>query len=199
MDVSDTIVAKSDQLNADDLLGGPITVEVIGVSRSDAKDQPLLVKIGGGHMPFKPCKTMRRVLVAAWGKDASQWRGRMLRLFRDDRVKWGGAAVGGVRISHMTHIAKDGLTLSLTETKGKKAAYTVEFLADQRPSGKATADLDGFLAENGLARADIDRWRKSEDKPLLDDLNADQVAQIAGWLAGDPKRLDPIRALIPKE
>ncbi|MEC4833257.1 PD-(D/E)XK nuclease-like domain-containing protein [Mycobacteroides chelonae] len=69
MDISETIVPKSDQLNAEDLLVGPKTVTIKGVSRGDA-DQPVkvaLVEFGDGR-PFKPCKSMRRVMVAAWGQ-----------------------------------------------------------------------------------------------------------------------------------
>lgn len=125
IDISDTIVAKSDQLNADDLIGGPITVKISGVNKISG-DQPIVIKYEGDNgRPFKPCKTVRRILVAAWGKDASQWGGRLMTLYCDQSVKWGGQPVGGIRISHLSHIDKE-LSLSLSETKGKKKPHIIK-------------------------------------------------------------------------
>lgn len=129
-DVSDTIVAKSDQLNADDLLAGPITVTITGVKRC-ADEQPVAVQISGGHQPWKPCKTMRRVLVSAWGKDGSQWVGKSLRLVRDASVIFGGKAVGGIRIEAMSHIPKR-IEMYLAESRGKKKLVTIDVLESQR-------------------------------------------------------------------
>ena len=61
-----TITAKSDQLNADDLVGGPITVKIEGVTVREDTEQPVTIRLSGGFRPWKPCKTERRVLVHAW-------------------------------------------------------------------------------------------------------------------------------------
>src|SRR5690606_25044456 len=99
VDISSTIIAKSDQLNADDLIGGPITVTITNVSLTESPDQPLTINYDGDNgRPYKPCKSMRRVLAAAWGNDGSKFIGRRVTLFRDPRVKWAGQEVGGVRI-----------------------------------------------------------------------------------------------------
>lgn len=120
--LADTIKPKSDQLNADDLLTGPITVTVADVNRGSA-DQPVAITING-HMPYKPCKTMRRVLVTAWGQNGKDWIGREMTLFCDPTVKWGGVALGGVRISHLSHI--DGpMNMMLTQSRGKKAQVVI--------------------------------------------------------------------------
>lgn len=127
MDISALIVAKSDQLNADDLVSGPITVQVLDVAVRTG-EQPVTVVIGGGHRPWKPSKTALRVLAKAWGKeDARAWIGKWLTLFRDDTVKWAGVAVGGIRVAAMSHIERR-IVLSLAETKGKKITHTVEIL-----------------------------------------------------------------------
>ena len=63
-----TIVPKSDQLNAEDLLTGPIVVTVQEVKQG-TDDQPVHIVIGDGRQPYKPCKTMRRVLIFVWGDD----------------------------------------------------------------------------------------------------------------------------------
>jgi hypothetical protein len=100
---------------------------VLDVKRATTADQPLEVRISGGYQPWKPCKTMRRVLVLAWGKDSTQWKGRSITLKRDPSVKWAGEAVGGIRIHAMSHIDRR-LEMSLTETRGKKKPFVVEKL-----------------------------------------------------------------------
>ena len=127
-DLRDTIIPKSDQLNSDDLLTGPINVTVTGVRRG-SRDQPVEVHIDGGHKPFKPCKSMRRLLIVAWGNDGAQWAGRSMTLFCDPEVKFGGVKMGGIRISHLSHIERE-LTLSLMVTRGKRKPYVVKKLAD---------------------------------------------------------------------
>lgn len=121
--LADTVTPKSDQLNADDLLTGPITVTVIDVKRG-SKDQPVNIVIDGGRQPYKPCKSMRRVLIQAWGTNGKDWIGRSMTLFCDPNVKFGGVALGGIRISHMSHI-NGTLNMMLTVTRGRKNQYIV--------------------------------------------------------------------------
>lgn len=193
LDVSAFIKAKSDQLNADDLVGGDITVQIREV-RKTGGEQPISIVIDGGHMPVKPSKTMLRVLCAAWGTDASKWAGRWMRLYRDSSVKWAGAAVGGIRVRALSHITEP-MTLSLAEAKGKKKAERVDVLRpdDCRTSGAASASLDGLLSDAGLTLDDVDRWRTSEGKGPVADLTGEQRAALAAWLAGNPARLDAVR------
>lgn len=131
-DVSDlrhTIVPKSDQLNADQLVGGPMTITVTRVSATKG-DQPVTINYEGDNgRPFKPCLTMRKVLVLAWGHDGNTWPGKSMRVYNDPAVTWGKEAVGGVRISHLSHIPKD-IKVSLAATKGKKVTYEIKKLAD---------------------------------------------------------------------
>lgn len=133
LDLSTTIAANSDQLGAEDFLAGPRLVTIDRVTKGTA-DQPVnihLTEFPG--RPFRPCKSMRRVLVAAWGKEAAAYTGRRLMLFNDPAVRFGGSAVGGVRISAMSDISSR-LTLALTVTRGKKAPYQVEPLPDLPPA-----------------------------------------------------------------
>lgn len=192
MDITDTLKAKSDQLNADDLIGGPITVQVEGVRRV-SDDQPLAIAISGGHMPFRPCKSMRRLIAAAWGVDARAWAGRWLTLYRDDSVKWGGVEVGGVRISHMSHLDEPVMHLKLSATRGKKASYEVRRLDAPTNAGTPTAKLEDLLADEGLTEADVDAWRASNGKGPVAELTSPQRAQFAAWLASNPGRVAEIR------
>lgn len=129
MDMTESIAPKSDQLNAEDLLTGPRTFTVAEVRKGSA-EQPVdvhLVEFPG--RPFKPSKTVRRILVSAWGADASTYAGRRMTLYRDPAVRFGGMDVGGIRVSHLSHITKP-MTLVLAVSKGKRAPYVVKPLAD---------------------------------------------------------------------
>jgi hypothetical protein len=123
--LSDTIIPKSDQLNADQLVGTTMDITVTKISRG-AADQPISIHYAEEDgRPYKPCKTMRKVLIAAWGNDGREWAGKSMTLYNDPEVVFGGIKVGGIRISHLSHIEND-LSLSLNKTKGKKALYTVK-------------------------------------------------------------------------
>ena len=128
MDMTEFIAPNSAQLNADDLLTGPMTVTIAEVTQGNA-EQPVNVNtVETPGRPYKPSKSMRRVMVAAWGKDASAYAGRRLTLYCNPEIKFGGNKVGGIEISHMSDIDAD-LKVSLTATRGKKKLHTVKPLA----------------------------------------------------------------------
>lgn len=132
-DLSQTIEPKSDQLNADDLIAGDRIVTITRVT-GQSGDQPISVFFDGDNgKPYKPCKSMRRVLVMVWGKDGNAYAGRSMTLYNDPEVKFGGIAVGGIRISHMSHIDSD-VKLMLTTTRGKKSPYHVRMLQQTAPT-----------------------------------------------------------------
>ncbi len=124
-DLSGTIEPKSDQLNADDLIAGPKTLVITAV-KVVAGDQPVSISYDGDNgKPWKPCKSMCRVLIYAWGKDGDKYIGRTVKVFLDQNVKWAGTAVGGIRISHMSHIEKQ-IRMMLTEAPAPLNALTDE-------------------------------------------------------------------------
>lgn len=125
-EVRASIVPKSDQLNADDLVTGPITVTITKVSRGD-REQPIAIEIEG-HRPYKPCKIMRRVLIATFSDDPAKWIGQQMTLFCDPDVMWGGVKVGGIRISHLTGLDTPRSFL-LTTGRGKKKEVTIHPIA----------------------------------------------------------------------
>lgn len=140
-DLRDTIVPKSDQLNADQLLGGPITITVTDVRRGTA-DQPITIHYDGeGGRPFKPCKTVRKILVHAWGADGNAWIGRRMTLFNRPDVKWGGEEVGGIRVSHLSHIPSP-MEVSLAETRSVKKKSRIEKLGEQSTPEDSRARLE---------------------------------------------------------
>lgn len=137
-DITDMLAPKSDQLDAVDLLGGPQTFTISSVSRHNA-DQPLNIHLAEFPRVWRPSKSMRRVLAAIWGTDANAYVGRRLTLFCDPDVEFGGAKVGGSRISHMSHMDKPR-QVPLLIKKGRSGMFTVKPLADA-PTGPTPADV----------------------------------------------------------
>lgn len=126
IDLSRTVIPKSDQTNADDLIAGPRTITVTAVKMLSSEEQPVGISYEGDDgKPYKPCKSMRRVLIAAWGADGAQYVGRSMTIYLDRAVTWGGAEVGGIRISHLSHIGRR-MTMALTATKKSRKAYVVD-------------------------------------------------------------------------
>jgi len=142
-EVIKSIVPNSTQLNADDLLTGPITVTITGVRRGD-KDQPIIIDIEG-HQPYKPCKTMRRVLIATFGDDPKQWIGQRATLYCDPDILWAGVKVGGIRISHLSGL-DEPRTFMLTQTRGKRNEVTIRPIADY------SKEIAAALAEIAAAK-----------------------------------------------
>ncbi len=163
MNMADFVAPKSDQLNADDLIAGPRTIRITRVSGSGNSEQPVNVHFEDDDgKPYRPCKSMRRVMIAAWGADAAQYSGRAMTLYRDPKVQFGGMEVGGIRISHMTHIDRD-MVMALTATKKSRKPYTVKPLAEpQKPvRGNAAAEAAAGQQDDGQGRD------APEDRPII--------------------------------
>ena len=149
MDLTASIAPKSDQLNADDLISGPVTVTISEV-RAGTAEQPVdvhLVEFPG--RAYRPSKSMRRVMVSAWGAEASTYAGHRLTLIRNPEITFGRDKVGGIEIAEMSHIPKP-LTVALTATRGKRKNFTVtplpavvarDYLAEANAAGDDIAAL----------------------------------------------------------
>ncbi len=139
MDISDTLAPNSDQLDAVDLLGGPRTFTIERVTRHNA-EQPIDVHLAEFPRPWRPSKSMRRVMAACWGADSSVYVGRRIKLFCDPEVMFGKDKVGGTRIEALSHIDK-ARAIPLLVTRGKSQTYTVQPLADEPPSRDWLAEI----------------------------------------------------------
>lgn len=139
-DISKTIEAKSDQLNADDLISAKRVIKISGVSKGNAENPVVINYENDSGRPFKPCKTVRRILAAGWGVDADLWVGRHCELFCDASVVYGGQEVGGIRVSAMSDITKR-IVVSLAKARGKKVTHTIEILT---PTEKAQYPVERF-------------------------------------------------------
>ncbi len=148
-----SIVADSEQLNADDLIVGPITVKITGVFITGDAKQPIAVELEG-HKPFKPCKTMRRILIATYTDEGEKWIGERMTLYRDPAVVYGGKTVGGVRISHLSGLTKPD-TYNLASSRTKKQDITILPLPDDKPATLSAEDRE-FIAAATLEIEEAD-------------------------------------------
>ena len=182
MDITETVIPKSDQLNADDLIAGPtiVTIAAADVRVSDEQPVKLWTTEFGKGRPWRPCKSMRRVLISAWGADASQYVGRRIELYRDESVKFGGQDVGGIRISRLSHIDRP-LRLALTATRGKRVPLLIEPLPDDGPPPPAQG-LPDDLADR-IAASDDSGWLEKSDTYLSKS-------------GADPEKITELRAMI---
>ena len=175
-DVTQAIAPKSDQLNADDLIN-PRTIRITEVKVQATPEQPIWINFEGDTgRPWKPCKTSARCLASIWGTQSAQWIGMSCTIYNDPTVTWGGAAVGGIRVSHMEGIDSPR-TLQLTKTRGKKGAVIIQPLTI-KPRVEVSA-LDAQTAARNAARqgkASFAAWWKSNPdardlvKPILAEL-----------------------------
>lgn len=125
-DMTSVIQPKSDQLNFDDFCGGKtLTIKITKVSKVSG-EQPIVINYENDNgKPWRPCKSMCRVLVNCWGGNGQSYVGKSLTLYGDPTVKWAGMEVGGIRISHMSDIPAERV-MALTTSKSNRKPFTVK-------------------------------------------------------------------------
>ena len=138
-----TIEKKTDQLNYEDFLGGVTRVVTIAGVKAGTKEQQYDIAIEGDQRVWRPAVTVLKLLVEAWGDDASAWVGRRAMLYGDPDITFGASKVGGIRVSHLSHIAGP-VTANLTVTRGKRARHTVDPLPEATPTDPR---IDALKAE----------------------------------------------------
>jgi hypothetical protein len=90
MDITKTVEPRSDQLNFDDVATHDLTITIVEV-KGGPPDQPVhLHNAEFPGRPYKPGKSMRRVLIAAWGTEASAYVGRKITLYGDPTIRFCG-------------------------------------------------------------------------------------------------------------
>lgn len=145
IDMTQYAKAKSDQANAIDL--GPTRPiwRIIGVEEHGG-EQPISIHYEGGEgRPYKPCKSMIRVLIYIWGEDGSEYVGRSLEVYNDPEVTWGGEKVGGIRISRASHISEP-MEIPLRVQGKKRILHRVDPLSTERPRKSLADHVDGYVA-----------------------------------------------------
>jgi len=176
MDLTDSIAPKSDQLDAVDLLSGPRTFTIEKVSKNNV-EQPFNFHLTEFPRVWRPGKSMRRVIVAAWGPDASKYVGQRITLYCDNTVQFGGEAVGGSRISHMSGIDKP-LRVPLLIKRGKSSIFTVQPL----PAQTAPVARD-WITEADFLTGNVDALRALWNTARAAGADQDTLAHIQGQAA----------------
>lgn len=108
---SKAIKSKSDQLNAGDLIR-PRVIKITSIADKQLQDvkQPMWIYYEGDcNAPWKPSLGMRKIILSMWGDDNNNLDvdscvGRLIEVYNEPEVSYGGKKIGGVRICGMSHI-----------------------------------------------------------------------------------------------
>ncbi len=171
--LAETVAPNSSQLTADDLVSGPRILHIRNVAGTGIKEQPIDIFFDGDDgKPFKPCKTIRRVLLFCWGEDGKSFVGKSMEVYRDPNVKFGGLMVGGIRVRKLSHI-NGKQVVPVQASKGAKVGYTVLPLevpqkVEDLTLEAATALLEGAEDLDALRAV----WTRKAMAPFRNDLQA---------------------------
>jgi hypothetical protein len=172
--VSHTIIAKSDQLNFDDIRSGEKIIEITTVLVT-ATDQPVSIFYkDDNNKPYKPCKGMLRLICEAWGEESENWHGKAMKLYGEDSVRWAGQEIGGIRIKALSDIDPRGMSSYVAVSRGKRRKVTIEFLKVVPPvQSKITvkAIISAFEGAESLEALN-EKWQKAQQ---TDYKNSDEL------------------------
>jgi len=185
LDLTAAAAPRSDQLNSDDLIAGPIIIKITKVVVVMASGRPKahISYEGDNGKPWKPCVSMVRVMMKLWSKDGNAFVGKSVQLFCDPSVVFKGLKTGGIRISHMSHIEK-ATTVPLTVKRGQKVDYPVKVLEVvdvSAPKNILTPEvLKGWAAEieSALTMADLQNTGKKIKTNNYDDAGTSAIRAL---------------------
>lgn len=158
-----TAPPRSDQLNGDDFSGGrTATVTIAGIKEGSTELAPYdisLTEVRG--RVWRPPLTVLRLLMAAWGDDSADWVGRKVTLYRDDSVRVGKEVMGGIRVSHASHLPTGNkpFTTKITSTRGRKSPVTVQPIPADAPTSTPAQTHTEPTAEQVAASCNLDELR----------------------------------------
>ena len=176
-DVTQATQARSDQTNADDLIAGPLTVTITGEDFDASREQPLWLYLDNDQeRPWKPCKTVIRLLVCLYGKESTDYIGKRLTIYRDSEVTYGGSKLGGIRISHASGIAETRRYM-LAKTRGKKQEHVIQPLTDEvaKPAAKTWSD---WFTTADITADQLKAWLDAVGMPPLSAMDEDTRGEV---------------------
>jgi len=185
MDITDALAPKSDQLDAVELVN-PRTFTIDTGSRLGTREGATVaeIRLVGFPRVWRPSKGMLDVLAKCWGTDGKAWAGRSVTLYNDPEVTFGKDKVGGIRISHLSHI--DGPVTVMIRGRGqgaRKIAWPVKPLTVAAPPPPPAA----MSLEDVAATTDTDTLRTAwqGSPPDVRAAIEARVAEIAALAQGD--------------
>jgi hypothetical protein len=149
-----TAEPRSDQWNAEDFIQGPRTFTIAGV-KEGAAEQKYDIVLEGSDRVWRPPLTVLRILLSAWGDEAEKWVGHRATLYRDESIRFGPSEVGGIRVSHLSHIDKP-LRVNLSEKRGSRKVHTVQPLIERDWNAELALAADNIDAVAALGKAASD-------------------------------------------
>jgi hypothetical protein len=176
---------RSDQWNADDFIGGPRTFTIAGVKVGAAEQKYDVELVEGQGRVWRPPLTMLRLLIAAWGDETKMWAGRRVTLYRDESIRFGSDAVGGVRVSHMSNLPNGKpFSVKVTKTRGRREIITVEPLTESpAPSLKSRVWDRSREIEPDLTDDERQNWIRGELADLGGDTPENLTTLLSNWEA----------------
>jgi len=182
-DIDGACAAKSDRINAVDLIGTTLVGRIVRIKAAEEKGvKKIRIWLDARPVPWCPCTNMARLLRLAWGKDPKVWLGRSVELFNDPTVPWKGKPVGGVRVSAMSDVAAP-FDFEAKVSRESTKTYRIGVLTVAPPKPAPTfeekrADLARLVAERGMVD-DVDRAHGP-----VETWTAETCKVIAGMLRG---------------
>jgi hypothetical protein len=159
--------------------GGIFTITDVTVTQGD---QPVNVSLAEFPRPWRPAKTVRRILARVWGPDSQTWVGKRAHLYNDPSVRWAGEAVGGVRVRAVSGIDKP-VNVTLPTSRGKYGKYTIQPLPDV-PAAAPQTDWQARLQQvQGDPDAARSLYTEAQQAGAPDDYLA--AVQAAGQPQGE--------------
>lgn len=136
--IAHTLVAKSDQLNAADLIGGEKLLKITSVDVKSASDVWVHYE-GENGRPWKTSLTARRILARLWTEESDNWIGHTVAVHCDPTVVYAGEEVGGIRPHAATGIDSERV-IKLKERRGPKPKTfkIIPLRLDSSPQAKPT-------------------------------------------------------------
>ena len=179
MDITDALAPASDQLDAVELVNTR-TFTIDSGSALGSRDGKTVAEIRLVNFPrvWRPSKGMLDVRAACCGTDAKKWVGRSVTVYNDPEVLFGKDKVGGVRISHLSHIDGARTVTIRGSGAGRKKQWPVEPLTDMPAPASPSEPTAADVAACDDADVLRDMWKSA--KPAMRKVIEARVAEIGG-------------------
>ncbi len=201
VDISKTLISKSDQFNAVDLVGKVIIYKISKVDADvEKKDQPVSIYFEGEKKCYRPSKGMRAIISEKWTPETDLWMGKSLELYHEPKVVYAGAECGGIRIHGMSHIDND-FKKRVVESKVLQINYKIRKLQEhvkndtQAPSQKILDAIDKCIAEISAFTdiGDVDVFLSSEKYTWVKKQQANLLKRVDDALQDKQNKLNGVK------